>query len=1056
MNTMPPPPVTVAIGASAGGVEALRSFFGATEPGCGLAFIVNLHFPAQATSHLVGILSNCTALPVTTAVHGEAIQADHVYIVPPGVVVTLEVGCISLADADDTHNPIDHLFCALADELGERAVGVVLSGTGSDGTLGIKAISAGGGLTVAQAQGKDGAMHPEMPASAIATGLVDQVLQVEEMPAQLVAYGKIVLAGSAARAAPHHLKKVKEDLCELLLTAARHDFSRYKASTFLRRVERRMRVLEIADWAGYVEYARRNPDEVLRLFRDLLIGVTAFFRDGGGFQALATDIIPRLFEGKGPHDKVRVWVPGCSSGEEAYSIAILLYEYANAHANPPQLEVFATDVDEEALRTARSGRYSARAAIDGLGEKRAGRFFARDGDTLIADRSLRAICTFASHSVIRDPPLCSMDLVSCRNVLIYFDRALQDQVIPTFHFALRPGGFLFLGPSEGVGHHGELFTPLDKTNRIFQRLAISRRALPFLPPSRSGAAPHTGVSRKAKPAEDRTVAQAAAAQIQKLYGPANVVVNEGGDIVHFSARTGSYLEAIAGGPNHNLVAMARKELRINLRGALHEAKETGRVAVRDSVSVALAAGVTQNVRVAVEPLEYDGGDALWLVTFLDSGHVSIGDEPGPEDANAVAEDMAVQHLERELQETRQNLRTAIDEYEISVEELRSSNEELMSMNDDLQASNEELEASKEELHVVNDEMSSVNGELAAKIDELKQANGDLRNLFDSTKIAVVFLGQDLAIRSFTPAATEIFRLVPGDVGRSLADISSFLDYATLNADIAAAMGTSQAVERAVSRGDTQAHYLLRIIPYRTLDGEMDGVLVTLTNVTAAVEALAQQRHQGLLIAELNHRVKNILAVAASLAAQSLRGTATAEDFATVFLGRLQALATAQDLLSRGQWEDVPLKALITTAVALQSDDAGRLSLDGPPIRIWAKAANTLSLAFHELTTNAIKYGALANETGHIAITWAKDVQADGEFLVIRWRESGGPSVQPPARKGFGSELIERGIRYELSGTATVAYRPEGVDVRLSIPLSAGQCPPDSVATDKGASDAKSG
>ncbi len=1016
--------------------------------GGGLAFVVYLHFPPHGTSHLVGILGQCTALPVSTAVHGETIKPDHVYVVPPGMLATFAGDRLNLRSLDHARNPIDTLFSSLASEYGERAIGVVLSGSGSDGARGIEAISARGGLTVAQGGG-DGVGRPEMPASAIATGLVDYVLRAEEMAAHLVAYGRDLSCGGethSAEIAPHRLKGVKDDLCELLRNAVRHDFSRYKASTFLRRVGRRMRVLKISDWGAYVDYARGNPDEVLLLFRDLLIGVTAFFRDEEAFQALAAKVIPRLFEGKGPEDKVRVWVPGCSSGEEVYSIAILLFEYAETLSNPPKMQVFATDVDEEALRVARSGRYPA-SALAGMREDRIKHFFARDGDKFIASKELRAICTFAVHSVIRDPPLCSIDLISCRNVLIYFDRNLQDQVVPTFHFALRPGGILFLGPSETIGRHADLFNAVDTTNRIFERLGSARRSIPFLPPSKGKAVPRSDLPVRGKTVAERTIAQSADAQILTRYGPANVVVNGRGDIVHFSPRTGKYLEPIPGGPNQNLLAMARKGLRISLRSAMHEARKTGHIAIRDNVAVELDIGVVQRIRVAVEPLDHEGEGPLWLVTFLDIGNIAVTPETAPKDAVS-AEDLAIQQLERELQDTRENLQSAIDEYEIAVEELRSSNEELMSMNDDLQASNEELEASKEELHVVNDELRSVNGDLATKIEELNQANGDLRNLFESTKIAVIFLDRDLVIRSFTRAVTEMFRLVPNDRGRLLTDIVSFLDYDTLNADIAAAMETREAVERAVVRRDGTAHYLLRIIPYLTAKGEVDGVLVTLVNVTAAVESQAQERYHRLLISELNHRVKNILTVASSLATQSLRGTTTAEEFAEMFLGRLQALAKAHELLSSEHWAEVPLKALITAGLELQAENKERVTLDGPPIRLGAKAATTLSLAIHELATNATKYGAFANDTGHVDIGWAQEWRPSGAFLVIRWRESGGPPVQPPSKKGFGPEMIERGIKYELRGQAKVDFLPAGLEVQIALPLE-GQCHPAPSPASKG-------
>ncbi len=1030
------PAAVVGIGASAGGVEALRTFFAAAPSDAGLAYIVYLHFPPHGTSHLVDILSPRTSLSVTMGVDGEVIQADHVYVVPPGAVATVEDDALVLEKDSEVRKPIDVLFLSLAAELGNRAMGVVLSGTGDDGARGIEAISRSGGFTVAQAGGDEGNVHQGMPTSAISTGLVGEVLQISDMPARLAAHAKNLAAGPdlpQIDASPDQLQGVKDDLCRLLQAATRNDFSRYKASTFMRRVGRRMQFLNLTDWSAYVDHARHNPDEVLALFGDLLIGVTAFFRDEQAFNLLETSIIPRLFKGKGPDDKVRVWVPGCSSGEEAYSIAILLMEHARTLEYPPQIQLFATDVDEDALRIGRVGRYP-EAAVAGIGPDRKKRYFTHEGATFVTSKDLRSICTFAVHSIIRDPPLCTIDLISCRNVLIYFDRYLQDQVVPTFHFALRPGGILFLGPSENVGRHTELFHALDSGNRIFERVGTPRRSLPFLPPARGKDIRREDLAGKKKLVPERTIAQSVDAQILRRFAPANVVVNGRGDIVHFSHGTGTYLEPIHGSPNQNLLAMARKGLRISLRSALHEAQKSGQIVVRDNVAVKLHPGAVQKVRVAVEPLEHEGGGPLWLVTFMDIGDVALLSDAAPADASPAGADMAIQHLEHDLQETRDTLQTAIDEYEIAIEELRSSNEELMSMNDDLQASNEEIEASKEELHVVNDELGTVNADLNAKIAELKLANADIRNLLDASQIAVVFLDPNRVIRSFTRAVTEMFRLVPVDCGRFLTDIVSYLDYETLDADIATAVETRQAVERAVLRRDGSAHYLLRIVPYLTVEGDVNGTLVILVNVSAAVEAQAQAQYSRLLIAEMNHRIKNILTVVSSLALQTMRSVTDTNDFASVFQGRLAALSKAHDLLSTENWTQVPLRELIVTGLGLQNAKHERVTIDGPPINLVPKAATTLSLVIHELFTNATKYGAFSNDTGRIDIGWAQEMRPDGAFLVIRWRESGGPPVSAPTRKGFGSEMILRGIKYELRGTSTIDYRPSGVEVLVSIPL----------------------
>src|SRR5215472_221843 len=789
----------VGVGASAGGVEALEYLFKAMPPEPGMAFVIITHLAPKRESMLPEILARDTRMPVLVAEHDQLVRRDHIYVAPADSVLQIEKGRLRLRPISDgrERTPIDSFFAALAEDQAEHAIGIVLSGAGSDGTLGIKAIKEHGGLTLAQATDHSGPRHSSMPASAIASGLVDLAVPVETMPEQLATYIRTFDILDKEVDKDEQAETTRNVICALLLDQTGHDFSGYKTRTFYRLIERRMQVLQIPSLAAYAERLRQDPSEVNTLFRDLLIGVTNFFRDTKAFEALEQMVMPRLFEGKGPSDTIRVWVPGCATGEEVYSLAIMLREQGEQSRSRAKVQIFATDIDEAALGVARTGRYPD-TLLQGLSKERLERFFISEGTSYVINKPIRDMCVFSSHSVVRDPPFSRMDLISCRNLLIYLNSELQNHVIPIFHYALKPNGFLFLGTSENISQHGDLFTSIDKKNRVFQRREDGA-AMPHLPVLLRRHGVGGGGLAESRGPTGRSLRQSIEARVLERYAPAHVVVTREGDVINYSAGTGKYLEPPPGRPSRALMAMARKGLRLPLRSALHEAIESQRAAVRNNVELETDEK-TEFVRITVEPVREEGNESLYLVVFNDHG-APVPEERPAKSRKGKARDSTLEHLERELRETRERLQSMAEEYETAIEELKSSNEEMVSVNEELQSTNEELETSKEELQSVNEELQTVNHELTVKIDELDRANSDLKNLYESTEIATVFLDRDLIIRSFTPAVTRIFNLIPSDRGRPLTDIAHNLDYAELPQDIQQLFGSRQPIERRINRRD---------------------------------------------------------------------------------------------------------------------------------------------------------------------------------------------------------------------------------------------------------------
>jgi two-component system CheB/CheR fusion protein len=845
----------VAIGASAGGIDALKEFVPAISKDSGCAYVVVLHLDPDHSSVLASILGRGSPIPVTEITAETAIEPDHIYVMGPNTVLSISDDHLLISkpvQARGFRTPIDGFLTSLAPVKGEHCACVILSGTGSDGTVGLRAIKENGGLAIAQ----HGAEYDGMMRSAVGSGLVDFVLPVQQIPPKLDDYFRHLVDGKAAQNGEARLSEGGDYLAQigaLLRTRTGHDFSGYKDKTVARRVQRRMQVLQVDDVPAFIERLRKEPAEIDALLQDLLIGVTNFFRDPAAFEALEREVIPKIFEGKSADDSIRIWVPGCSTGEEAYSIGILLREYAMNRQGLPKLQIFASDIDESALQIARIGRYPASIGRD-VPAKRLERYFVREDGTYRISSDLREICLFSAHNLLRDAPFSKLDLVSCRNLLIYLNPNLQNRLIPLFHYALNSGGYLFLGSSENVTRHSRLFGTIDKTHRIFQRRSQPERRLPEFPlttpeDSRRRLPPITRPD-----GERETLQSIAEKQLIEHYAPAFVVINSDGDVLHASSRTGKYLELSPGVPRTDVFSLARPGLRAELRAGVHRAISSGAPVVQSGISIGTNGG-RQAINLIVHPLRQSSAqDPLYIVAFQDLGGIKASGEGEERYLPEDAEGTNLHQLEAELQTTKERLQTTTEELESSNEELKSGNEELSSMNEELQSANEELETSKEELQSINEELQTVNTELNSRVDELSRANSDIANLLESTQIATVFLDRNLAIKSFTPAAKDVFRLVESDTGRPITHVRARFAADTVQEDAERVLRNLHTIEREIESTYNDSRYVMRVMPYRTVDNVIAGVVITFMDVTkinAAEERIEE------LTRDLKNRVQSL-------------------------------------------------------------------------------------------------------------------------------------------------------------------------------------------------------
>jgi two-component system CheB/CheR fusion protein len=952
----------VGIGASAGGLAAFEAFFSAMPAGVatGAAFVLVQHLAPDHKSILADLVRRYTRMQVFEVTDGMTVRPDCAYIIPPNHDMAFLNGSLQLLEPSAPRGlrlPIDFFFRSLAADQHERAICIVLSGTGSDGTLGVRAVKGEGGMVMAQDPAST--EYDGMPRSAIATGLVDYVLPPAELPAQLLAYLAHAFGPAPRPAAPatardeEALKKV----FVLLRAQVGHDFSHYKRSTITRRVQRRMAVHQIERLDEYVRFLRQTPAEAEALFRDLLIGVTSFFRDPEAFAALEQQAIPRLFAGTPADGPIRAWVPGCSTGEEAYSVAILLEERMEALQQTFRLQVFATDVDHRAIEQARAGVYPPSIASD-VAPERLARFFSPEpGGAYRVHKHIRDLLVFSEHDVVKDPPFSRLDLISCRNLLIYMDGELQKRLIPLFHYALNPGGVLFLGTSETVGDAVDLFAPLDRPAKLYQRkeglhgaarLAVAR----YLPPlAEAGAAPRApGKAGGDARASVRDITERALLQ---HHAPVGALVDEHGDILYVHGRTGEYLEPAPGDPGVNLLKMAREGLRRELATALHRAAARQETVRRAGLRVKTN-GDFAAVDLTVGPVAAGpAGPALFLVTFA-PGAAGAPAAPTPAAARGRAPaasgagrprrapgpdgDARLEALRRELRAKEDYLQSTNEELETSNEELKSANEELQSVNEELQSTNEELETSKEELQSVNEELATVNAELQQKVADLSRANNDMNNLLAGTGIGTIFVDHQLLIQRFTPAVTQVISLIPTDVGRPVGHIvPNLAGYDRLVEDVRGVLDTlvPREVEVQTKAG---AWFSLRIRPYRTLENVIEGAVITFVDVTELRRARDQVRER-----EAAHRLAVVVRDARdAITVQDLEGRVVAwNPGAERLYGWSEAEALALSVADRVPEAERPreqaMRQRLGRAEAVAPYRARRLAKDGRRVEVWLTA-----------------------------------------------------------------------------------------------------------------------
>ena len=839
----------VGIGASAGGLEALEQFLGHVPAGSGLAFVIVQHLDPTRKGIMPELLQRATRMRVIQIKDRTTVQPDCVYVIPPNKDMSILHGVLHLLSPTTPRGlrlPIDFFLRSLAQDQQEHSVGVILSGMGSDGTLGLRAIKEKAGVVLVQEPAT--AKFDSMPRSAIDAGLADIVAPADELPGKILDYlQRAPLIARTEAALEDKTQSALEKVVILLRTHTGNDFSFYKRNTLYRRIERRMGIHQIGKMANYVRYLQENSQEMDILFKELLIGVTNFFRDPAAWEQLCEQAIPALLASRSPGQALRVWVPGCSTGEEAYSLAIVLKE-AVEKTKPPgkfTIQIFATDLDRDAIDKARHGVFPANIAAD-VSEARLKRFFTKEGNGYRVRKEIREMVIFAPQNLIMEPPFTKLDILSCRNLLIYLTPEVQKKLIPLFHYSLTPGGILFQGSAETIGDCTDLFAPLSGKSRIFRRLESVLRPEPVAFPSSFTAGPPTGAEAHPVPKPPASLQSLADQLVLQSYAPPAVITNDTGDIFYVSGRTGKYLEPAAGKANWNIFAMAREGLRYELARAFQEALRQKKSVALHGLTVGTNGG-TQCVDVTVRQLDEPGPlHGLVMIVFTDVATPVTAPQAAGRLPKSPAHSPRLVELEQELLRVRGESRATHEEMQTTQEELRSANEELQSTNEELQSTNEELMTSKEEMQSLNEELQTVNTESQAKVDELTRTSNDMKNLLDSTDIATLFLDKDLNVRRFTPQATKIIKLIAADAGRPITDLASELRYPELADDARTVLQKLAAVEKAISARDGR-WFTVRIMPYRTMDDRIDGVVITFANITVSktLEAKLRGEHASL-------------------------------------------------------------------------------------------------------------------------------------------------------------------------------------------------------------------
>ena len=823
----------VGIGASTGGLEAFQQFFSHIPSDSKMAFILIPLLSPDYKSCMVDILSKHTSMKVFQAEDGMQVEQNCVYIKPPHSDIRISHGILSLVEPLEFHglkHPIDSFFRSLAEDRADKAIGIIFSGAGTDGSLGIKAIKGEGGLTVVQEE--KSALFSSMPKSAIATGCVDYILPVDKMPLKLIKYLKYhhIEHPEQTDAIASKPSNYLEKILNIIRFKTGHNFAHYKHTTISRRIEKRMVLNQIEKLSDYVFYLQQDPSEVDALFKEFIIGITNFFRDAETFNVLKEKTIPRLFEHRHPEYPVRIWVVGCSTGEEAYSIAMLIMEHMDTIGQHFKVQIFATDIDNNALNFARAAIYPDNIVTD-VSPERLKRFFHKKDHSYVVNKQIREMVTFASHNLIKDPPFSRLDMISCRNLLIYLDSALHKKLLPLFHYTLNPDGFLVLGLSESIGDFTNLFSIIDRKCKIFQRKGISSKSKTEI--STDLLKGNTFELQKIEElikSKGASIGEVTKKMLLESYAPPCVVINEKYDVVYIQGQTSKYLELPIGEPNLNILKMAHESFRIELRIAINKVIKQKTTVVHKDLTIK-DDGDSRMINLVVKPfLEPESLQGLMMVLFEDvvfsTAHVDIQAVSEP----SIQIDHHIKELEYELSSTKDSLRTTIEQLETSNEQLETSNEMVQAINEELKSANEELETSREELQSMNEELITVNSELQDKVEELSKANNDIYNMLSCTEIGTIFLDKNLYINRFTPTVARIFNLMEADIGRPIRHISTNITYENLFEDMEKVLKTLVTKEQEVSTNDGR-WYLVRISPYRTVHDTVEGIVITLVDIT---------------------------------------------------------------------------------------------------------------------------------------------------------------------------------------------------------------------------------
>lgn len=898
-------PLVAAIGASAGGLEAFRELFSHLNDNTGIGYVVIQHMAAHSSSVLTEILQRETRMPVIQVINGTPVEPNHVYVMPPAHDMIISQGTLQLTERrdQDLHLPIDTFFTALADDMGARAIGIILSGTASDGVLGLKQIKAVGGLTFAQDPGT--ARYPDMPRSAIAAHCVDFILAPANIARELGQIGHLPLEQTPASEV-RDAEGVPDlnPILRLLRDHTGHDFSYYKRTTLQRRIERQMGQCDIDTLAEYVRFLQENPKEINNLFEEVLINVTGFFRDPEVFDYLRETVIPRLLEQHPDHEPLRIWVPGCASGEEAYSLAICLLEVVERTGIQVPINIFATDIDEHAVKLARDGRYSAQVA-ERLTPLQLERYFIEEDSGYRIKRSLRELCVFAVHNVVTDPPFSRIDLISCRNLLIYLGQILQKKLIPLFHYALKPGGYLLLGLSETIGRHAELFTPVDNAYKLYQKVAVTSPPLEL--PSGGVHFNHGRFALETPPTaeliQEHSVEEIADHLLLEKYVPPGVLIDAEMNILQFRGRIGSYLEPSPGRASLNLLRLARNSLVPELRAAVVKAIQNHESVQRNGIRMRSASGPME-LNLTVIPVGYRmqaGNHYLVLFEEAESRHVEAEEE-----SDEMATPEEVSRLREELTATKEYLHSVIEQQEIANEEARSANEEIQASNEELQSINEELETAKEELQSTNEELATVNDELDSRNRELERANDDMQNLISSVNLPLIMVGSDLRIRLFTPLASKAFNLIPEDVGRPIIDLKQKISIYDLDRRLLQVIETLEPYVHEV-QDEEERWYELNIRPYKTADHRIDGavmVFLDINDMRHSLEDLKRAR-------DFSSAVIAAMQMPLLVLDEQLRVEQVSDGYLEHFQTSREAITGCSlSRLAQGQWADPGLRAAL--------------------------------------------------------------------------------------------------------------------------------------------------